>query len=308
MPDHALLTALYTLTPTHCGTGQAMAAVDLPIVREQHTRLPLVPATSLKGVARDLWGPDERVAEVLFGPKVESGRQLHAGALVLHDGQLLAFPARSLNRPFVHVTSHLLIERFARLLRALGLSAPPELRHPDEEGRALVADAALARGPLVVEDLIYESEQVLYEPSVGELARWLACLLPEDEPQTRRWLERGLVLLPDMDLCDLVERATPVQARVKLTAGKTTDKYLPPDGGKLEKGNLWYEETLPPDCLFGVLVERRAQHRGNGDQLGLFAQKLREKRTVQIGGNETVGQGRCLWHAVSLNSWAEASS
>lgn len=52
-----LVTGIYTLTPTHCGTGQAAGAVDLPIAREAHTRLPLLPATSLKGIARDDWFP-----------------------------------------------------------------------------------------------------------------------------------------------------------------------------------------------------------------------------------------------------------
>ncbi|HSR52011.1 MAG TPA: RAMP superfamily CRISPR-associated protein, partial [Acidobacteriota bacterium] len=47
------LTAIYTLGPVHCGTGQTTGAVDLPIARDSSTDLPILPATSLKGVARE---------------------------------------------------------------------------------------------------------------------------------------------------------------------------------------------------------------------------------------------------------------
>ena len=50
--EPAGLIGIYTLTPTHCGSGQAAGAVDLPIIREAHTRFPILPATAIKGVAR----------------------------------------------------------------------------------------------------------------------------------------------------------------------------------------------------------------------------------------------------------------
>ena len=49
-------TGIYLLAPTHVGTGQAAGAVDLPIARERHTGHPYLPATALKGVARDVAG------------------------------------------------------------------------------------------------------------------------------------------------------------------------------------------------------------------------------------------------------------
>lgn len=53
------LTGIYTITALHCGVGQAISAVDLPIAREKHTELPYLPSTSLKGVARDAMRPDQ---------------------------------------------------------------------------------------------------------------------------------------------------------------------------------------------------------------------------------------------------------
>ena len=48
----AIVTGIYTLTPTHCGTGRARRAVDLSVAREEHTGFPILPPSSVKGVAR----------------------------------------------------------------------------------------------------------------------------------------------------------------------------------------------------------------------------------------------------------------
>src|SRR5262249_50229024 len=157
------LSTIYTLTPTHCGTGQAAGAVDLPIAREAHTGLPVLPATTLKGVARDAFeralGPKHEMVRQLFGPEIAAGTVTEghqAGKLVFCEGKLLGFPARSLNRPFFYVTARLVIERLERDLRAFGfgdLAGKAQL--PDGAG-PFVADEKLAKKPLVVEDLVYE--------------------------------------------------------------------------------------------------------------------------------------------------------
>lgn len=39
------LIGIYTLTPTHFGTGQTTGAIDLPIARDASTDFPVLPAT-----------------------------------------------------------------------------------------------------------------------------------------------------------------------------------------------------------------------------------------------------------------------
>ena len=46
---------LFTRTPLHVGAGQSVGYADLPIQREPHTRIPIVPGSSFKGVLADLW-------------------------------------------------------------------------------------------------------------------------------------------------------------------------------------------------------------------------------------------------------------
>lgn len=316
------LFTIYTLTPTHCGTGQAAGAVDLPIAREKHTELPVLPSTTLKGVARDAF---ERVAtdaakatvKALFGPKIEAGatgEDHHAGKLVFCEGKLLAYPARSLNKPFFFATSRLVVERLARDLRAFGFGAlassakvPADAAREDNKA-AWVSDRALAGKPLVVEDLVYPGAEVKHGAEVEALGKLFADWLPAEEDATSARLRGSLLVLPDDDFLSLVQRAVPVQARISLTDGKTTDKWKDPGDpeAKTQSGNLWYEEALPADCLFVAFVTERFQQRAanGGDSPDKPAgwNALWEHRAslakVQIGGNETVGYGRCWWHGV----------
>ena len=55
--------------------------------------------------------------------------------------------------------------------------------------------------------------------------------------------------------------------------------------------NLWYEESLPPDTLLYVVALYRQQ--ATADHLG----RLFERPWLQLGGNETTGQG---WLRVAM--------
>jgi CRISPR-associated protein Cmr4 len=313
------LIGVYTLTPTHCGTGQTTGAIDLPIARDQSTGFPVLPATGLKGVARDYLTLgavlSSEAIDDLFGKSLDDSNQadtLVAGRLAFTEARLVAYPVRSLNRPFLHVTCPLILERLVRDLRALGcedlLGTNWQLPKADT-AKVLVADENLNNKALVLEDLVYQGNEVAHWPDLAMLAASLATLLPAEETDSRTRLRDGLVVIPDTDFTDLMQRIIPVQARIKLTAGKTTDKWENPEG-EVESGNLWYEEHLPPDCLFVFFVGERRQRSFAGSQsskaannnLETFRQQTSHLRVVQIGGNETVGQGLCywtLWPAVS---------
>jgi len=299
---------LYTLSPTHYGTGQTTGAVDLPIARDAATGFPVLPATGIKGVLRDVTehtkSLDSEKVKDLFGPTINGNEteDLKAGRLAFTEARLLAYPARSLSRPFLHVTCPLILEGLARDVRATGAEGllPPDRLAVAVARGAKVADPALEGQAIVLEDLIYPDEQVTHDRAVAALAQALAALIPAEEAATRDRLTRGLVVIPDTDFGALMQSAVPVRARVQLTSGKTTDKF-----GE-ESGNLWYEEVLPSDCLFAALIgERRSRAGGrNGEDKGTLADLLAQAaalRVLQIGGNETVGQGLCLGTLVSGN-------
>jgi len=290
------LAALYTLTPLHVGTGQATGAIDLPVARESHTGLPIVPATALKGVWRDVFEQldDQKRVERLFGPelKQDSSGSLQAGGLVLTEAHCLALPLRSASIPFVYATSLLVLERLVRNLDAFGVRLLENFREtiaglqPD---RVYVADKDQDNTNLLVEDLFFQEKEVFFSSRLQEVAQGLAGLLPEQEKETRARLVRNLVLLPDGEFSALVDQALPVQARIHLGDNKSASA----DGG-----NLWYEESVPADTLFAYFLRNRPGHK-DGDPVQDFLDAVTDagrSRTLQIGGNETVGQG---WFAVT---------
>ncbi len=295
--EKALACGIYTVSPLHVSTGQAEGAIDLPVVKEPHTGFPVIPASSLKGVARDalegIVSKDE--LNRLFGPTVEettgaaskaAGDQdraasLFAGALVFTEARLVAYAVRSLNRPFLYVTSRLVLERLARDLKAAKIDLG-QLSLPADGAPVLVADPVLTK-TLVLEDLVY-TKDIAKSSDVEKIGKALTALLPASEVErTSRWLEKSLVVIPDQDFAMLARRL-PVRARIRLDENKTTNS----DRG----GNLWYEEQVPSDCLFVSLVGAR---RGRGDALQLFHKHRSRVEVTQIGGNETVGEGICFW-------------
>jgi CRISPR-associated protein Cmr4 len=175
---------------------------------------------------------------------------------------------RSLSSPYRWVTCRLLIERLDRDLRRAGKAgvAVPVV----EEGKAMAAEGA--------GDLYLEERQFAIggEPS-DALATALVELIAHDAARER--LGRQLVVLHDNDFAWFARYALPVQARNVLDEETKTSK------------NLWYEEALPPDTLLSLLAGERA----GGDAADKLAKFLEDRRYLQVGGNETVGQG---WFAV----------
>jgi CRISPR-associated protein Cmr4 len=306
---------IYSIGPTHCGIGQAAGAVDLPIARDASTGFPILPATSLKGVARDFLSRNNLKSNeinYLFGKELDlvSPESLEAGALAFTEARLIAFPVRSCNQPFMHVTCPLILERLQRDLRALGITGflPSDWQASrPEPGQAHVAAKNLSGTTVVLEDLVFPGNAVGCPGWVSALAKSLSELLPRGEAETRDRIHSSLAVIPDADFSDLIQRAIPVRARIKLTDGKTTDTWRDPKTGETQKGNLWYEEYLPSDVLFISFIGERRQRQafhdaaeektenGSLSALGLFRKHQESFQVMQIGGNETVGHGICYW-------------
>jgi CRISPR-associated protein Cmr4 len=258
-------------TFVHPGSGQNVGAIDLPVAREAATGYPFMAGSSLKGALRDAYEkPGRDDAERIFG------KQEHAGSLLVSDARLLLLPVRSLSSAYRWVTCTHLLERFGRdTRRSSGGEAgfePPRVQ--DKQ--------ALSQGDgwLFLEERSFEISDAPGEDIIRSLER----LIPDQGARER--LPDQLTILSDNDFAWFARYGLAVQARNQLTGGKTTGPWKNPETGKEERGNLWYEETLPPDTLmYAVLAER--DENGN-DAL----QRVREIGDyLQAGGNETVGQG-----------------
>lgn len=91
------------------------------------------------------------------------------------------------------------------------------------------------------------------------------------------------------DFDHLVRFGTQISARIALNDRKTTTG----DGG-----NLWYEETIPPETVFYSMlhaVKPRAGDLAGPDQvMRIVGGTYLQDGLLRVGGNETVGQGWCL--------------
>ena len=252
-------------TPVHPGAGRGIGVVDLPVAREAGTDYPVVVGSSLKGALRDKVERCESIAgraDALFGERDR------AGDLLVADARLLLLPVRSLTSAYKWVTCPHLIERYVRDLRRTGLA-------PVAEPPAVERGKALAQGD---DRLFLEERQfdVAGQPPVDVVNAIKRLLLHR---KTASRVAGQLAVLNDDDFSWFVRYGLPVQARNVL------------DDKTKQSKNLWYEETLPPDTVMYALLIGRC-----GEVMDCLEACFPEDDPyLQVGGNETVGQG---WFAV----------
>lgn len=260
-------------TSIHAGSGQAAGGIDLPVAREKTTDYPVILGSSLKGALRDraeqVWGiGNHRVREVFGDPE-------KAGDVSVSDARLLLLPVRSLNGHFRWVTCPYLLERYRRDRELAGMSG--ELLTLPEIGSAQAL--ACSSGTLFLEELTFEAAEADLVPVVREIAPLIL------HAPVRERLLNGLAIVRDDDFAYFARFGLPVNARNVLDDDTKTSK------------NLWYEETVPPDSLFYALLMARP---GRVGALRELAAVFDKRPYLQVGGNETIGQG---WCAVS---WLES--
>ena len=290
MKPQSRLITLQAITFLHPGTGQTTGVVDLPIQREVHTGYPMFAASGFKGSLRDKaeqhWGKNDKAIETLFGSSVNGDdNNPSAGAFSITDARILAFPVRSLQQVFVWVTCPMVIQRLLRDIELIGYETPSIALNDALallEASALVTEKSLLQDMLILED-------VNFTVSANKTVDAIVDLLNRLVDDQAGFDGKRLVVIPNEDFQHLVRYATQVSARIQLNERKTTDG----DGG-----NLWYEETLPPETLMYALALCHDPRRVNEQikDAGQVAQKLQTllvDRFLQIGGNETVGQGWC---------------
>lgn len=278
--NHVLL-GLLAETFVHPGAGQSGGAIDLPVAREAATDYPFIAGSSLKGALRDAVGPnlqpDER--DRVFG------EQDRAGMLLVSDVRLLLLPVRSLTGAYRWATCPHLLERLARDRSRAGIGSSPDAVPRIEEFCYVDASVAAGGDKLFLEERSFEATRSGHwaRATLDEWTEFIGDLIAHAAARAR--LAERLVLLNDHDFSWFARNGLAVQAHNELDKHKRST-------------NLWYEETLPPDTLmYAVLAERNS---GAGT-LTAIGPTFDHRPYLQIGGNETVGQG---WFAVA---WRENS-
>ncbi|MCS6900514.1 MAG: type III-B CRISPR module RAMP protein Cmr4 [Myxococcales bacterium] len=290
MSVHLLL--LHALSPIHCGTGQAISGIDLPIAREKPTGIPLIPGSSIKGVLRaqpggyDLIHDKPKAKDIhltAFGPEVENASE-YAGAVQFGDAHLLFLPIRSVRGTFAWVTSPYLLRRFSRDLQERGLDRAPTLDVQDRE--ALVTGTRLViqvqnQDRVVFEDFDFRTrasqELTTFARRFGE-----HLFGEQAQEEIRHFVDRVCVVNDDVFRV-LARIGMEVVSRNRISNETRT----------VEKGALWTEEALPIESiLVGLMVVTPVSRKFTENQLKDHVKGLC-KGAIQLGGKATVGRGVC---------------
>ena len=257
-------------TPVHPGAGQVYSVIDLPVAREKTTGSPTIPGSGLKGALREKW--DEEVGE---GLEDLFGRQDNAGAFGVADARLLLLPIRSLTGHYRWVTSPYLLKRFYRDMQMAGGLDDKEsfpLEVPELQNGEMIT-AKPKEGTVFLEELTFQIQE--NETLIDRLVPYLKKLIRH--PFLHTELKERLSIINDDEFAYFARYGLPVHFRNEL---ETETK---------KSNNLWQEEVIPPDTLFYTMFVARF---GKEEDLEKLIRYLNEESCyLQVGGNETIGQG-----------------
>ncbi len=277
----SIIIGMLAETPVHPGAGRSTGFVDLPVARESITEYPVIVGSSLKGALKD------RARGKWPGKKAENGeeavpseevirafgKQDGAGDLIVSDARLLLLPVRSLTGHYKWATCPYLLERLSRDIQRSGYAdkiKSPKMNKKPENGTVLGEGS----GKIFLEEREFE----IVGKADKSIIEAISQLILNNASAER--LAGQLIVLSDDDFKWFASYGLPINARNVLDEDTKTSL------------NLWYEETLPQDCLFYTLFLER----GNG-AIDLVKILVDERPYLQVGGNETVGQG---WFALKL--------
>ncbi len=257
-----VVVGLLAETSLHPGSGQSTGTIDLPVAREAATGYPVIVGSSLKGALRDRAERTNLDVDKIFG-KPES-----AGAVSVTDARLLLLPVRSLTGHYKWVTCPYLLERYVRDRQWAGYPVEMSIPQP-EKGKAVMSGG---KGQLFLEELSF----TIVAEDLKDVVLAVEPLLLHESVRAR--LGSGLVIINDDEFAHFARYGLAVNARNQLEKETKKSNYL------------WYEETLPPDTLlYAVLFVRPGQELALPQVQTLFL----NEPYLQVGGNETVGQGWC---------------
>ncbi len=290
----------YAASPVHMGAGTAVGGlIDNPIQREVHTGHPVLAGSGLKGALREVaesGGMARDDVDVVFGPP-SGNSELHAGALSVSDGQIVAFPVRALRQAFVWVTCPTALARLKRLLTLAGAEADWDVpEEPAPDSAKLRNPELLSNDKLVLEAFAYNADMEQDTTPLGQVANWLAKnALPDTEEygHFRERLMKNLVLVRDEDFGHFVRFSTSVEPHVRIND----------DTGTADDGGLFYTENLPPETIMvSMLMASQARREGaeqSAADIMTKALEIVDGKVVQIGGDATTGRGLMIVNAIT---------
>lgn len=262
-----MMISFFTRTPLHVGCGSSVGAIDLPVLRERATDLPVIPGSTLKGVLADLFLEKKedkwvRSSEGISLLGNDDTKNAMRGKLMVGEARLVAFPVRSAKGGFVWATSPLLLGR-------LGISCGDvgEMEGLGSEKVSFKSEAFILEEYKITRMGDVPAEVIEALKTKCNLSLW------------ETTLQDRLVILSDTMLTYFAKNACEIAHHNKIDD----------ETGTVAQGALFSQENVPSEALFvGEILARE----------DMDIQKLQEKikdegYLLQIGANATTGLGWC---------------
>ena len=304
--------SIFTRSPLHVGAGASVGTVDQPVIRERATGYPVIPGSSLKGVLADLFmkeGEDvckldrkDREGKIighdyvrikggrawrLFGDNSNKNGEAFAGALLVGEAKLLAFPVRSARGGFAWITSPFALRRFARDNNKWTFTVPDI-----NQGHAVVSGQSevIIGNHAVLEEF---SLEVGKDSIPTDILRAVESL---SDDITWKSVGRRLVILSEDEFSYFVRNNCEIAQHNRIDDGK----------GVVDDGALFNQENVPSETLFYAIInasDSRQTDRESTDAkppvkppLDVLADELSSQSVgnlLQIGADITTGLGWC---------------
>ncbi|MGC8570308.1 MAG: type III-B CRISPR module RAMP protein Cmr4 [Caldivirga sp.] len=284
------------LTPMHPGLGKGGEGfVDLPVQRDEFG-FPTIWASSLKGAVKSslLLECDNSSNEIerlvcrrrillTFGPDTGEASE-YASAISMLDARLILIPARSLKGVWTYVTSpHLLNYLFTYLEAINDNNRLGILRNLLNNVSSITKKTAVVNtNGLLIESsgkryIVLNELELTAEPN-GDTAKQLTSILPNE--LTSIINERGIALVSDDVISDVVRRSLIIQPRIRLDYASKT----------VAGGGLWEEEYLPQYTIMtsAIFCKRVRLTNLPEDELGKRIEQFIDKdlKNTQVNRND----------------------
>ena len=274
------LLTIFTRTPLHVGAGASVGAVDQPVIRERHTRFPVIPGSALKGVLADLWlekGEDGKLrrskeGKSLFGfdEKQTKENPGFAGSLLIGESKLLAFPIRSARGCFAWLTCPTVLRRFNR-----EANAKLSIENLSVEGMDAIAVDPLTLGG---NKAAFE-EYVVTVKSKPDSNIVTALAGMSGDPLWCKELKDKLAIVSDELFQYFSENACEIAQHNRIN----DDTHVVDDKA------LFNQENVPSEAMFYAVLRSN-----DADDFKKLSVKLASTgNVVQIGADITTGRGWC---------------
>uniref|UniRef100_A0A7C4W924 Type III-B CRISPR module RAMP protein Cmr4 n=1 Tax=candidate division WOR-3 bacterium TaxID=2052148 RepID=A0A7C4W924_UNCW3 len=283
-----LILTFYGLTPIHMGSGVSVSYVDNPIQREKHTDFPILAASGIKGVIRDLaeriWQDKDKV-NIIFGPAPEEGGEEYASCISFTDAKILLYPVRSVRGVFAYVTCPSVLKRFKEELKSIKKdNLPNNIPDIKEESKIIISsnsELKIDSDKVALEEFVFNIDT---SQNVDRLVDTLSTYLPLEIDN----LKKHLAIVYDDVFRDFVKYAVEIRTRIRID--QTT--------GTAAEGALFTIELIPAESVFyGFLFiadpyNKSIEEINSAEKVKKELENLFSKANIiQFGGDETLGMG-----------------